>query len=336
MPVFVGLLAALGASELWRGRRLVGRALLVVLLGATVTRSATTIWRAPTRGHLQAPDYALLAQRRAVFQRVLDAFPQPPRVASTLEMNTGTYLRERLRGGAGYDPSMPPARPRRLIDAVNEGTNVRGRALLVHNQPRRARLLGVGLVAAPPNLVPALVQAGFEDRGPLPPSDRLLHQRPVPRVRFVDRLFVERDDDAMLQRTLDPARDLERSAVVLAAEAAGLPIAVQVTADAPTAHLVTDAPEHVAIAVETSTPRLLVLADTYYPGWTATLDGTPATIVRTDFAFRGVLVPADTHRVDFRYRPQSLRLGAIISGSAALIVAVLIGLPRRRRAAHSM
>jgi len=41
------------------------------------------------------------------------------------------------------------------------------------------------------------------------------------------------------------------------------------------------------------------------------VDGSPATLVRTDGLFRGVPVPAGRHRVEFDYRPRSLVLGGL-------------------------
>ncbi len=82
--------------------------------------------------------------------------------------------------------------------------------------------------------------------------------------------------------------------------------------------------EHERVVIETRAPgaRMLVLTDVFFPGWTATVDGRPADIVRANFAFRAVRVPAGDHRVVFEYAPASFRIGAAISVTAlALIVA---------------
>lgn len=62
---------------------------------------------------------------------------------------------------------------------------------------------------------------------------------------------------------------------------------------------------------------LLVLHDLAYPGWTAAIDGRPATIVRADLLFRGVELPAGHHTVEFAFHPVSFaNLRAAFAGLA--------------------
>ena len=76
---------------------------------------------------------------------------------------------------------------------------------------------------------------------------------------------------------------------------------------------------------------LLVLADAWSPGWTATVDGAPAPVLRVGGLFRGVLLRKAANEVIFRYRPRGwtwgLRLGAV--GLLALL-ALGLGALRRR------
>jgi len=66
-------------------------------------------------------------------------------------------------------------------------------------------------------------------------------------------------------------------------------------------------------------PSVLVLADTDYPGWEATVDGAATPILRANLAFRAVEVPSGTHRVEFRYRPAAARQGAAASAFFLLL-----------------
>jgi hypothetical protein len=93
-------------------------------------------------------------------------------------------------------------------------------------------------------------------------------------------------------------------------------------------------PEQVRIQVHASRRSELVLSDTYYPGWHATVDGHPVRIDRVDYLLRGVPVPAGTHRVEFVYDPASFRVGWLVSLVVLLILmaAVVLGVRRRRLA----
>ncbi len=93
-------------------------------------------------------------------------------------------------------------------------------------------------------------------------------------------------------------------------------------ADAPprgaAATIVRDDPQVVEVQATLAAPGMVVLADTYAQGWSATVDGIPTPILATNHLFRGVPAPAGTHRIRFAYRPRSLALGAALSLLTAL------------------
>ena len=70
--------------------------------------------------------------------------------------------------------------------------------------------------------------------------------------------------------------------------------------------------EHERVTIDTDAPgrRLFVLSDTWFPGWRATVDGTPTPILRANVAFRAVPLSPGRHRVVFEYAPASFRIGA--------------------------
>jgi len=90
------------------------------------------------------------------------------------------------------------------------------------------------------------------------------------------------------------------------------------------AAILRDEPTRVEIEAELEAPGLLVLADSYYPGWRATVDGKPAEILPTNHLFRGVPVPAGRHVVRFEYRSGLLMLGAAVSAAGVALVALLL------------
>ena len=60
-------------------------------------------------------------------------------------------------------------------------------------------------------------------------------------------------------------------------------------------------PNTIFIFVDTPCPGILFLSDNYYPGWSATVNDSPATILRADYSFRAVSIPAGKSDVEFSY-----------------------------------
>jgi hypothetical protein len=90
--------------------------------------------------------------------------------------------------------------------------------------------------------------------------------------------------------------------------------------------------DRLTLKVASPADTILVLADTHYPGWEAEIDGSPAPLYRANVTFRAVVVPAGTHEVRFRFRPDSARTGAIGSllfGALAWVYAAALRLRRR-------
>jgi uncharacterized membrane protein YfhO len=79
----------------------------------------------------------------------------------------------------------------------------------------------------------------------------------------------------------------------------------------------------VEIEAETAGEVLLVLTDTYYPGWEARVDSVPVEIFRANGLHRAVRVPAGRHSVVFEYRPASLRWGLALSVGSGLVLGLL-------------
>lgn len=74
-----------------------------------------------------------------------------------------------------------------------------------------------------------------------------------------------------------------------------------------------ETPNSVLVRVDSPQPGWLVLADVWYPGWRAEVDGAARPVYRADYLFRAVQVSAGKHTVSFSYRPYSFWLGAAVS-----------------------
>ncbi len=73
-----------------------------------------------------------------------------------------------------------------------------------------------------------------------------------------------------------------------------------------------------------------VISEVWHPGWTATLDGKPLKVLRTNIALMGVWIPPGEHRVELRFRPLHFdaALGLTGLGVAGLVALVLANLRR--------
>ncbi|MEO7911271.1 MAG: YfhO family protein, partial [Roseiflexaceae bacterium] len=88
------------------------------------------------------------------------------------------------------------------------------------------------------------------------------------------------------------------------------------------------------ITTTLDTPGLLVVSESYAPGWLAYVDGQRAAIMPTDGFLRGVYLDADTHEVQFVYAPRSFTIGAAISLttlSTIIISGILILIAKQRK-----
>jgi hypothetical protein len=101
------------------------------------------------------------------------------------------------------------------------------------------------------------------------------------------------------------------------------------------AEIVTEAPERVVVRARSERPGLLVLTDTWFPGWKATVDGRDVPVEQVNYVLRGVPIGAGTHVVEFTYEPLSWRIGWITSVLALLGLAAALGVGLRRRRDHA-
>jgi hypothetical protein len=88
-------------------------------------------------------------------------------------------------------------------------------------------------------------------------------------------------------------------------------------------------PQRVDLQVSTSSPGILVLADTYYPGWTATLDGKPTNVLRANFGMRAVQIPTGNHDIRFSFVPFTFKVGLFITLGTLAGALLLAGLGRQ-------
>lgn len=88
------------------------------------------------------------------------------------------------------------------------------------------------------------------------------------------------------------------------------------------AALIVYSPTKVTVKTNSHVSKLLFLSDVFDAGWHAHIDGKNTQVLRADYDFRAVSVPAGSHEVTFSYFPDALRLGVIIAVLSGMILLV--------------
>ena len=149
-----------------------------------------------------------------------------------------------------------------------------------------------------------------------------------PRAFVVHQLHIVADEDAAVAAMTAPAFNQRTTAVkeATAGEAVGTAHRGEVNSD-DRVKVTTYTAEKVTLSAQLESPGWLILTDTYYPGWQATVNGQPTEIIPVNILFRGIELPAGDNEIIFEFKPDSVRNGALISSIAlvALVAALLYG-----------
>jgi hypothetical protein len=134
------------------------------------------------------------------------------------------------------------------------------------------------------------------------------------------------DDASTLSEVMDPNFD-PKQAVYLSPEFRPL---VSVTNPAPVKITPKSfAAQRIEAEVETLAPAMVVVSQSYYHNWRAYVDGKPTPLVRANFAFQALQVPAGRHEVQLVYEDRMFQLGVVIS-LASLAICIVFLLFRRK------
>ena len=147
----------------------------------------------------------------------------------------------------------------------------------------------------------------------------------LPRAYFVSRAhFVENGSEA-LTRLSDRDFDSRREVIIMEAEEQ-LQARQELTTGAEEGSVTVNelGPGQLQLLADLSGPGYVVLTDTYYPGWQASIDGRTVPILQANLAFRAVAIEAGQHEILFLYRPRSFTIGLWTSILICSIIGVLI------------
>jgi hypothetical protein len=279
--------------------------------------------------------------------------PQDAEVATvTLEATTGPPLTFTLRAGREtaerlHDPSVAHLQPAphlsawSLVDRRSEGSFYLAR--FDWPEPRRLASLRIAYTARRGRLLLFGGSVSGSDAGVIPLSPFLRegyrrvrveagavlyeNERARPRAFAVHRVVVVGTSTEAVRR-LATGEVRPDDAVVLED-----PAAPAVAGTGPSAvSIQEDRPLCVELLATMKGDGYVVLADTIYPGWRATVDGVPAPIFAANALFRAVRVGDGSHRVRFEFRPRALLFGAALTLVTSALAAGLV-LASRVRAA---
>ena len=363
LPFFPALLAGAGFEALPRSRAsrtiglLAAAVALVLVFGNATSRAFAALALVPAMLVVRRPMSVGLATAAVValtvgevivaspFRLGADPFPPLPHGATTqallhavraeagpvrfvgqTEAGRGVAMLEQVDAVSGLEESAMPRRLRRIVEHFGMHVGLPEMPLrldaLARSKPL-LDLLGVAYVTGPARWAGALEGAGLVAlRAPSEESDGLWRNADaLPRSFLVRRVRTVADAEAAFAAVSAPTFRPREEAIVetpLEADLGGGPIL-----PAETVRVVRRAPEKVVVAVHAASPALLVVTDTYYPGWSARLGDAAAEMRRVNFAFRGVVLPPGTHEVTFTYAPRSVAWGAALSALGLVLAAAL-------------
>ncbi len=137
---------------------------------------------------------------------------------------------------------------------------------------------------------------------------------PLPEIRLVAQAVVSSNPAQDLDR-IDPARmALVDRPVVLETGPFGKAVVLD------------RQPGYFRIQTHSPTRQLLIVAETWHPRWTATVDGQPSEILRAYGDFMAVPVGPGTQQIILHWQPTSLRWGILATATGLVLLGLWIGL----------
>lgn len=215
-----------------------------------------------------------------------------------------------------------------LVAGRLAGIDLNAGALRVH--PEIAKVLGAYGVTHLVSAFPAAATAPL----PTPQPAGSAHAYPIAgaaRVRVVAaarRVASHEDATArLLHEAFDPDRevllhDAPQTITPTVSESSPTPVATSTGH----ARIVSESSREIVVDAVTDTDAFLVLADTFYPGWVADVDGQRVPIYRANISVRGIQLPRGQHHIRFAYEANSYLRGLAMTAVALTGFAAWIAL----------
>jgi len=159
-------------------------------------------------------------------------------------------------------------------------------------------------------------------------TDLLLRASPDPRAYLAPAALSVRDVHEAIRRMRDQ-HPFHRVALIERPAPASIPAQVPDGGFDGRVEIARFEPERIALDVQSPKPAMLVVAEAWFPGWSASINGQPAPCFPANAWMRAVPVPAGRSQVVLSYRSTYFATGAAISLVIFALLLALVG-PRRK------
>jgi len=232
------------------------------------------------------------------------------------EFQSNTLMYHRVQSIGGYSPAKLRVYQDMLDYALKQG-----------QQGQMPDLKIAGMMNAKYLLVPGRLPSEFEMVYDDPSGRQMIYKNPyaLPRAWFVNEVqYVENPEDLMDDMTKAGFNPINKALLSEKPDFNLVGLDTTKNAIVPTnsygAH-------HFEINTTSEKESFLVVSEIYYPGgWKAFIDGKETKIWQTDYALRGVVVPAGEHVVSMELELPEYKAGYTISVISLLIIIVLAGI----------
>jgi hypothetical protein len=147
----------------------------------------------------------------------------------------------------------------------------------------------------------------------------------LPRAWVVPELEIVDDDATMTQRAVKPEFAPRRQAIVTKATAEALPrLSADSQAGQRAVHFLFEDEKRLTMGVDSGPAGYLVLADTWMPGWEASIDGASVPVLRGNVYQRILPLPGKACEVRLRYRTPGLIVGLLLAAFGVLLGGALL------------
>jgi len=143
------------------------------------------------------------------------------------------------------------------------------------------------------------------------------NKKALPRIYFADRIIVKENNQEIIDELY---KNNYGKQIAVIEENIDYNVSEELE---PNPKIIKYSPNKIVINTNTKKNKFLVISDNYFPGWKATIDGKDIKIYRTNYTFRGLIVPSGNHILEFNYQPLSFKIGEIISVISLIITFIV-------------